>query len=95
MHTALVKSIKKFIVIVIASISFHSSPAVAGGSDESIGIGAEAQLSTVSGISMNYDAGKFHAGWLLGFSDRPGSKNCNLAEGCSGMSAAAPSLTFP
>jgi hypothetical protein len=76
-----VKSIKKFIIAVVASISLYSSPAIAGGSDGSIGVGAEAQLSTVSGISMNYDAGKFHAGWLLGFSDRPGSKNSILQLG--------------
>lgn len=75
------KSINKFIVAIIVFISIYSSPAVAGGSNGSIGVGTESQLSTVSGISMNYDAGRFHAGWLLGFSDLPGSKNSILQLG--------------
>ena len=45
-----------------------------GGQSGSIGVGAEAQLSGLSGASMNYDAGDFHVGAFLGFHD-PGGDN--------------------
>jgi hypothetical protein len=47
----------------------------AGGEPGSIGVGAEAQLSGLGGISVNYDAGKFHTGGFLGFADPPGGDN--------------------
>lgn len=55
--------------------------AEAGGQPGSIGVGAEAQLSGLSGASMNYDAGNFHAGAFLGFQDPGGDDDDALAFG--------------
>ena len=41
----------------------------AGGQPGSIGVGAEYQLSGIGGISLQYDAGTFHAGAALGLDD--------------------------
>jgi hypothetical protein len=49
--------------------------ASAGGQPGSIGIGAELQLSNLGGVSANYDAGKFHVGGFLGFTDPTGASN--------------------
>jgi len=49
--------------------------AEAGGSAGTIGVGAEYQLSGLGGASMNYDAGDFHVGGFLGFSDTDGADN--------------------
>jgi hypothetical protein len=56
-----------------------ASPAFAGGSKGSIGVGAEATLGSIAlgpgfdiglgGISANYDMGEFHVGGFLGFAD--------------------------
>ncbi len=46
-----------------------ASPALAGGKEGSIGVGAEAELNgEVAGVSVNYDAGLFHVGGMLGYS---------------------------
>jgi hypothetical protein len=58
-------------VLVLAS----SSTAFAGGIPGSIGVGAELQLSNVGGVSVNYDAGRFHLGGFLGFDDPAGADN--------------------
>lgn len=47
----------------------------AGGQPGSIGVGAEIQLSGLSGLSANYDTGKFHVGGFLGVSDPDGPDN--------------------
>jgi hypothetical protein len=46
-----------------------SGLAHAGGQEGSVGVGAEVQLSGINGVSVNYDAGAFHVGGLLGYSD--------------------------
>ena len=46
-----------------------SGAAHAGGQEGSVGVGAEVQLSGISGVSVNYDAGAFHVGGLLGYGD--------------------------
>jgi hypothetical protein len=58
-------------VLVLAS----SGTAVAGGIPGSIGVGAELQLSNLGGVSVNYDAGRFHLGGFLGFDDPAGPDN--------------------
>jgi hypothetical protein len=58
-------------VLVLAS----SGTAFAGGIPGSIGVGAELQLSNLGGVSVNYDAGKFHLGGFLGFDDPAGADN--------------------
>ena len=47
----------------------------AGGVAGSIGVGAEAQLSGLTGISANYDAGAFHVGAFFGLDDPGGPNN--------------------
>jgi hypothetical protein len=47
----------------------------AGGQAGAIGLGAEYQLNGIGGISLNYDAGQFHVGGLLGFADPAGPNN--------------------
>jgi hypothetical protein len=46
-----------------------SGLAHAGGQEGSLGVGAEVQLSGISGVSVNYDVGAFHVGGLLGYGD--------------------------
>ncbi len=55
--------------------------ALAGGSEGSIGVGAEAQLNGLQGLSMNYDAGPFHVGGFLAFSDTDADDNTDIAVG--------------
>jgi hypothetical protein len=52
-----------------------SAAAHAGGQAGSIGIGAEYQLSGIEGLSLNYDAGQFHVGGMLGYYDPAGGGN--------------------
>ncbi|HEU4734750.1 MAG TPA: hypothetical protein VFT22_42960 [Kofleriaceae bacterium] len=49
--------------------------ASAGGLPNTIGVGAEIQLSNIGGVSVNYDAGKFHVGGFVGFNDPDGGSN--------------------
>jgi hypothetical protein len=53
----------------------------AGGQPGSLGVGAEAQLSGITGISANYDAGKFHVGGVLGYYDPAGRDNSTFEIG--------------
>lgn len=47
----------------------------AGGQPGSIGVGAEFQISNTGGLSVNYDAGKFHLGGFLSVDDPAGGDN--------------------
>jgi hypothetical protein len=58
-------------MIVFASVGTAS----AGGQPNSVGVGAEFELSGVGGLSVNYDTGKFHVGGFLGFDDPAGASN--------------------
>jgi hypothetical protein len=49
--------------------------ASAGGQAGAIGLGAEYELNGIGGVSLNYDAGKFHAGGWFGFIDPAGGNN--------------------
>lgn len=63
----------------LALLLVGAGTASAGGSKGSIGVGGESSLGSVavlpgldfriSGMSLNYDAGEWHAGGLLGFAD--------------------------
>jgi len=55
--------------------------ASAGGMPNSIGVGVEAQISQVGGVSVNYDAGRFHAGGFLSFADPEGANNSQFELG--------------
>jgi hypothetical protein len=54
--------------------------AEAGGSPNTVGVGAEFQLSGLGGGSVNYDAGQFHLGGFLGFAD-DGNNNSDIEIG--------------
>jgi hypothetical protein len=64
-------------VIVFASVGTAS----AGGQAGSIGVGAEVEISQIGGLSVNYDAGKFHAGGFLSFQDPAGASNTRFELG--------------
>ncbi len=56
--------------------------ASAGGSEGTVGVGAEFALNGLTGgASVNYDAGKFHVGGFLGFADGDGANNTNYTLG--------------
>lgn len=56
--------------------------ASAGGTEGTVGVGAEFALNGLTGgASVNYDAGKFHVGGFLGFSDGDGADNTNYTLG--------------
>lgn len=66
-------------IMLAAIIVFASAgTASAGGQAGSFGVGAEFQLSGIGGLSANYDAGKFHVGGFLGFSDPAGANNTTV-----------------
>jgi hypothetical protein len=59
-----------------------ASPALAGGSEGSIGVGVEYNFAVVNdlpfgGVSANYDMGQFHVGGALGFADGGGDAEDN------------------
>jgi hypothetical protein len=54
-------------LLTAALVMAASGLARAGGQEGSVGVGAEVQLSGISGVSVNYDAGAFHVGGLLGY----------------------------
>jgi hypothetical protein len=63
-----------------------ASPAFAGGSEGSLGVGAEYQMTPVGGIplggvSANYDMGDFHVGGFLSFGDAGGDDDTYVALG--------------
>lgn len=57
---------KTSLLAAIAVVGFAAS-AQAGGAANSLGVGAEAELSGLGGASVNYDAGQFHLGGFLGY----------------------------
>ena len=64
-------------MIVFASVG----TARAGGQPNSIGVGAEFQINGTGGLSLNYDAGRFHAGGFFGYSDLRGPNNVTVDVG--------------
>jgi hypothetical protein len=66
---------KKTSLFVAMFVVGAAGAAQAGGQPGSIGLGAEYQLSGVGGVSVNYDAGAFHVGGAMGFSDPAGPNN--------------------
>jgi hypothetical protein len=64
-------------MIMFASLASVGT-AYAGGQPNSIGVGAEFQINGTGGLSINYDAGKFHAGGFFGYSDLEGPNNSTV-----------------
>lgn len=65
----------------LALVALGAGTASAGGSEGSVGVGAEAQLNGLGGISGSYDMGQFHLGGFLGFTDGGGDDDTDLAIG--------------
>lgn len=63
--------------IVLASAGTASAGGVAG----SIGVGAEFEIRGAGGLSVNFDAGKFHVGGFLGYFDPQGPDNSEVDVG--------------
>jgi len=54
-------------LLILASLAL-APPALAGGKEGSVGVGAEVALdNAVGGLSVNYDAGLFHVGGVIGY----------------------------
>jgi hypothetical protein len=52
--------------------------AEAGGKEGTVGVGAEAGITNdLGGFSLNYDAGKFHVGGFVGFSNGSGDNDAD------------------
>lgn len=66
--------IKTSLLAVVIALA-TASVAHAGGQAGSVGVGVEETLSGLSGLSLNYDAGKFHVGGFLGYEDPNGPGN--------------------
>ena len=62
-------------------LAIGAGSASAGGSASTLGVGAEATLSGLGGMSLSYDGGSFHAGGFLSFSDQPGDNNTDIGLG--------------
>jgi len=79
----------------LATLVLGAGAASAGGSKGSIGVGGEATLGSIGidlgggnaittrlgGLSANYDAGEFHVGGFLGFSDGGGDDDTDVLLG--------------
>jgi hypothetical protein len=65
-------------IMITALLLGSTALAHAGGQADSLGIGAETQLSGISGLSADYDVGKFNVGGLLGLRDPSGPSNTEL-----------------
>jgi hypothetical protein len=64
-------------VFVLATAGLAS----AGGQAGALGVGAEYELNGIGGLSLNYDAGKFHAGGWFRFLDPAGGNNTEFDVG--------------
>lgn len=72
--------------VFLATVAATSSAAWAGGSPNSLGVGAESVFTglgedAIGGISANYDMGAFHFGGYLGVADPAGADNTSLQLG--------------
>lgn len=65
----------------LAVLALGAQTAFAGGSEGSVGVGAEYQLSGLGGLSANYDMGQFHVGGFLSFDDDGGNDDTDVAFG--------------
>jgi len=63
-------------------VATTASAAHAGGQEGAIGVGVELGNNIeTGGVSMNYDAGKFHVGGFLGFNDGGGDNDTDYTFG--------------
>lgn len=67
--------------LALALLLASTGLASAEGKDGAVGIGAEAQLNGIGGLSVNFNTDKFHIGGFLGFLDPSGANNTEFAVG--------------
>jgi hypothetical protein len=67
-------------VMALGLLAATAGTAAAGGQSGTIGVGAEADLRGIGGVSMNFDGGMFHAGGFLGFADDFNNDNTTVFE---------------
>jgi hypothetical protein len=73
---------KKTITLAAMLVLAAAGQASAGGSEGTVGVGAEFGINGgTGGVSVNYDAGKFHLGGFLGFADGGGGDKADYALG--------------
>jgi hypothetical protein len=73
---------RKNIVLAMIFVLAATAPALAGGKEGTIGVGAEVGLNgETGGASVNYDAGKFHVGGFIGFDDDGGDDDTDYTFG--------------
>ena len=72
---------KKILAAAIFTVAATAGTASAGGVANTVGVGAEFQLSGAGGLSVNYDAGKFHVGGFFGLDDPEGASNTQFEVG--------------
>ncbi len=81
---------RKNILLVLIFVLASTAPALAGGKEGTVGVGAEFGLGretvagdnvTLGGVSANYDAGPFHVGGFLGFHDEGGGDDTDYTFG--------------
>lgn len=65
----------------LSVFALGAGTALAGGSEGSIGVGAEYQQSSLGGMSASYDMGQFHLGGFLGFADGGGNDDTDVSLG--------------
>lgn len=73
-------------LVAVATVAGLAGTASAGGSPNTLGVGAELMFSNsaaddVGGVSANYDFGDFHLGGFLGIADPAGANNTRLELG--------------
>jgi hypothetical protein len=69
------------LVSALAVFGLGAGTAFAGGSEGSLGVGAEFQLAGLGGMSGNFDMGQFHVGGFLGFQDGGGTDDTDVSLG--------------
>ena len=73
---------RKNILLAAIFVLASTAPALAGGKEGTLGVGAEFGLNgQTGGASMNFDAGMFHVGGFLGFADDGGDNDTDYSFG--------------
>ena len=73
---------RKNLMLATLFVLVATAPALAGGKEGTVGVGAEFGLNgETGGASVNYDAGMFHVGGFLGFSDGGGANDTDYTFG--------------
>lgn len=76
------RKIPSLATLLLLCVLATTGPALAGGKEGTVGVGAEYGLNGITGGgSVNYDAGMFHVGGFLGFHDDGGDNDTDYTFG--------------